>query len=61
MLVQQPDEPVEFIEGFGAGCEHTRRQIQSYLLTLPPEEAMIVIKLLGHITPPMNHEIAHPH
>lgn len=61
MLVQQQEEPAEFIEGFGAGCEHTRRQIQFYLLTLPPEEAMVVIKLLGHITPRTMHDIACPH
>jgi hypothetical protein len=51
----------EYIAGFDNGCDYLIHEIKQYLLTLPPHEAMVLVRLLGYLQPPTPAEIKHPH
>ena len=51
----------EYIAGFDSGCDYLIHEIQRYLLTLPPHEAMVLVRLLGYLTPPTPEEAKRPH
>jgi len=51
----------EYIAGFDNGCDYLIHEIQKYLLTLPPHEASVLVRLLGYLQPPTPQEIRHPH
>ncbi len=51
----------EYIAGFDSGCDYLIHEIQRYLLTLPPQEAIVLVRLLGYLTPPTPEEAKRPH
>lgn len=51
----------EYVAGFDDGCGFLIHEIRRYLINLPPHEALVLIRLLGYLTPPTPEEIKRPH
>lgn len=51
----------EYAMGFDDGCGFLIHEIQRYLLALPAHEAMVLVRLLGYLTPPTKEEMKRPH
>ena len=51
----------EYIDGCDHGCDFLINEIRRYLLTLPPHEAMVLVRLLGYLCPPTPQEMKRPH
>lgn len=51
----------EYMTGFDDGCSYLVNEIHRYLLVLPPHEAIVLVRLLGYLTPPTPDEVKRPH